>query len=52
MAAIAGPMFTVGLGLTVIVFDAKAVPQEPPDVVNIKEAVPEYPAGGVQVAFA
>jgi hypothetical protein len=44
-------MFTVGLGLTVIVFDAEAVPQELPDVVSASVAVPEYPAGGVHVAF-
>ena len=42
---------TVLFAVTVIVFDAEAVPQELPVVVNIKVAVPEYPPGGVQVAF-
>ena len=51
IAAIAGPIFTVGFGFTVIVFDAEADPQEPPDVVSARVAVPEYPAGGVHVAF-
>lgn len=34
-----------------ILFDAEVVPQEPPDEVNVRVAVPVYPAGGVQVAF-
>jgi hypothetical protein len=35
----------------VILFDADVVPQEPPDEVNVRVAVPVYPASGVQVAF-
>jgi hypothetical protein len=42
---------TVLFGITVIVFVAEADPQEPPDVVSARVAVPEYPAGGVHVAF-
>jgi hypothetical protein len=51
MAAIAGPMFTVGTGFTVTSLLAEVVPQEPPLVVNVSVAVPENPAGGVHVAF-
>jgi hypothetical protein len=41
IAAIAAPAFAVGLGVTVIFFDADTVPQEPPLVVKVKVAVPE-----------
>jgi hypothetical protein len=40
-----------GIGVTTIVFDAVVVPQDPPEVVKVRVAVPEYPAGGVHVAF-
>ena len=39
------------VGFTVTVLLAVAVPQEPTLVVNVRVAVPEYPAGGVHVAF-
>ena len=51
IAAIAGPELADGIGVTTIVFDTDVVPQFPPDVVKISVAVPEYPAGGVHVAF-
>jgi hypothetical protein len=51
MAAIAAPALTVGLGLTTTVLFADVVPHEPPLVVRVNVAVPEYPAGGVHVAF-
>ena len=51
MAATAGPMFTVGFGFTVTSLLAEVVPQVPPLVVKVSVAVPEYPAGGVHVAF-
>ena len=51
MALIAGPALTVGVASTRIVLAAVSVPQEPPLVVNVNVAVPEYAPGGVQVAF-
>jgi hypothetical protein len=37
----APPTLTVGFGFTTIVLVAVVVPQEPPDVVNVRVAVPE-----------
>jgi hypothetical protein len=51
MAAMAGPIFTVGLGLTTTFFVAKVVPQDPPLVVRVSVAVPVYAGGGVHVAL-
>src|ERR1035437_1151496 len=52
MAAMTPPTFTVGFGLTVIVFVAKVVTHEPPAVVNLNvTGVPE-PAAAVYVVVA
>ena len=40
-----------GSGLTVIDLEPVAVPQAPPDEVNVSVAVPEKAAGAVHVAF-
>jgi len=50
MADTGGPASTVGAAFTIIVLLSKAVPQEPPVVVNVSVAVPLNPAGGVHVA--
>jgi hypothetical protein len=39
------------VGVTVICLLSDVEPQEPPVVVKVRVAVPEYPAGGVHVAF-
>jgi hypothetical protein len=47
IAAIAGPMETVGFGLTVRVFVANTVPHDPPEVVSVKVTSAGAPAAAV-----
>lgn len=39
------------VGVTIICLLSDTVPHDPPDVVKVSVAVPEYTAGGVHVAF-
>jgi hypothetical protein len=49
---VVGPLIVaVGNELTTCVFEALAVPHDPPFVVNVSIAVPLNPEGGVQVEF-